>query len=129
MPNEWGTAGYVPGLKIKVTSVELSQHMRDRAVYHESRRDEKRRLLPQIEDAAQQLKSQAPAQTIAQFNKSGVTSNPYRFDGDDAVEQLKADIENHNNKAVAFKFLAEHLFAEDYCLDRSDLVGLEILKN
>ena len=68
---------------------------------------------------------QQPAALVAQFSKS--VSN-YRFDGDDAVQQLKGDIESHNNKAVAFRWLAGHLFDQDYCLDRNDLVELEILK-
>lgn len=128
MPNEWGTAGLVPGLKIRLTAVELRDHLKARAEYHSKRRAEKEGLLPQIQDAAAKLKAQAPAAVVAQFSKGGLSNSTYRFDGDDAVEQLKGDIESHNNKAVAFAFLAEHLFPQDYCLDRDDLVRLEILK-
>lgn len=121
----WGTAGLVPGLKLRVSAEELRKHMMDRAAHHERRRDEKQALLPQLEDAAAKIKSQQPAALVAQFSKS--VSN-YRFDGDDAVQQLKGDIESHNNKAVAFRWLAGHLFDQDYCLNRNDLVELEILK-
>ncbi len=127
MPNEWGTAGLVPGLKIQLKSAELASHLRARSAYHVKRRDEKAAQLPQIEDAVAAIKAQSPAQVVAQFNKSGSNSN-YRFDGDDAVDSLKRDIEDHNNKSVAFAFLAEHLFAQDYCLERNDLIALEILK-
>lgn len=127
MSEKWGTAGYVPGLKVKVSSAELAQHMRDRAEYHRKRAEEKKRLLPQVMAAAEQIKAQQPAAVVAQFSKSGHSN--YRFDGDDAVDSLKGDIETHHNKSVAFDWLAGHLFESDYCLERSDLVSLEILKN
>lgn len=123
----WTTAGLVPGLKLRLTADELRSHMLARAAYHAEREKEKRALLPQLEEAAEKLKAQQPAQVVAQFSKSGPSN--YRFDGDDAVAQLRGDIETHHNKSVAFTFLAGHLFGQDYCLDRSDLVMLEILKN
>ncbi len=126
MPNEWGTAGFVPGLKTRITSAELRSHMQARSAYHAKRRDEKQAQLPQLSDAVEKIKAQQPAQVVAQFNKSG--SGNYKFDGDDAVESLKNDIENHNNKSIAFAFLADHLFDQDYCLERTDLLQLEILK-
>ncbi len=126
MANEWGTAGLVPGMKTRMTSIDLRAHMLARAEYHHKRHDEKAAQLPQIEEAVDKIKASSPATVVAQLGKGG--NSAYRFDGDDAVESLKRDITDHNNKAVAFKFLAEHLFAEDYCLDRDDLVRLEILK-
>lgn len=125
MNEVWGTAGLVPGLKVRMKSKELAAHLRARADYHAKRSEEKTALVPQVEDAAAKIKAQAPAQVVAQFSKSAAN---YRFDGDDAVENLKADITTHNNKAVAFRFLAEHLFDHDYCLSQDDLVNLEILK-
>ena len=122
----WSTVGLVPGMKLRVTSAELAQHLRDRADYHAKREKEKQDILPQVKEAAEKIKSQAPAQVIAQFSKS---ASNYSFDGDDAVENLQKDIETHHNKSVAYRWLAEHLFEQDYCLDRDDLVRLEILKN
>ena len=126
MANEWGTAGLVPGLKLRLTSNELADHLRARAAYHRQRRDDKRAELPKIREAVESLKahSAAPAVVVSNFNKGGA----YGFDGDTAVESLERDIAEHNNKSVAFDFLAEHLFEQDYCLDRDDLVRLEILK-
>lgn len=115
----------VLGLRVRVTPQWLRAHLRARAAHHEKRAQEKREFLPQLEDAAAKLKQQSPATTVGNFNKS---STPYRFDGDDAVEQLKSDIESHQNKAVAFSFLASALFDMDYCLDQADLVKLEVLK-
>lgn len=130
MSSEWGTDGLVPGLKIRMTSAELRTHFLARSQYHAKRRDEKQSFLPQLEDAVAKLKANQNTQAtvVAEFNKLSMISNNYRFDGENAVEQLKQDIENHNNKAVAFKFFSEHLFGEDYCLERRDLVELEILK-
>jgi len=126
MERVWSSDVLVPGLRIKMPSAELAKHLTDRADYHQRRKEEKTALLPALQEAADKIKLQAPA-AVAQFNKAGM-SNSYRFDGDDAIEQLKSDIETHNNKALAFRFLAEHLFEQDYCLDRSDLINLEILK-
>lgn len=122
----WATDGFVQGLKIRMMSNELKEHLIARADYHATRKDEKEAQLPAIEAAVAAIKLQTPA-TVQQFNKGG-TSNSYRFDGDDTLEQLKGDILTHNNKALAFRFIAEHLFEETYCLDGTDLVRLEILK-
>ncbi len=127
MPNEWGTAGLVPGLRTRLSSAELKAHMLVRSAYHRKRHEEKAAQLPKIQSAVDEIKAQSPAQVVAQFSKSG--SSNYRFDGDDAIDQLKRDIDDHNNKAVAFAFLAEHLFPQDYCLERADLIALEILKH
>lgn len=127
---QWATDSLVNGLQIRMTAEELAGHMNARADYHEKRRNEKRDILPQVEEAAEKIKAQQPAALVSQFSKSGVSNrNSYAFDGDDAVENLKNDIETHHNKSIAFRFLATHLFDADYCLSRDDLVRLEILKN
>ncbi len=124
MEKLWATEKLVPGIKVRMTSIELCDHLKGRAAYHRRRRDEKQAELPKLKEAVTAIKAQPPAVAVSNFSKGG----SYRFDGDDAVEQLEADIKQHNDKSVAFDFLAEHLFEQDYCLERGDLAALEILK-
>ena len=139
----WATTGFVPGLKLRLTAVELADHMRKRAAYHAGRKADKERHLPelvdakkQIEEATEKIKAVQPAPNVHAFNKGGPSNrSTYGFDGEGAaegldrqIEQLKSDIDTHHNKSLAFAFLADHLFPQDYCLDRNDLVSLEILK-
>lgn len=116
----------ITGFKLRVTSGELKTHLRERAAYHRRRADEKGAELPGLRDAMERLKKNAAgaATNLAHMNK---TSN-YRMDPDDPVENLETDIKDHQNKAMVFEFYAEHLFDEDYTLDRNDLVSLEIVR-
>jgi hypothetical protein len=125
MPNP--TENLVSGLKFRMTAQELREHLRARSVYHKSRHEEKSQLLPQLEDTVTKLKAQPPAQSVQHFNKSGSTN--YQFNGDDAITELKRDIETHHNKSIAFAWLAEHVLESDYLLDSSDFVRLEIFKS
>lgn len=112
----------VKGLRIKVSSNELKTALLEKAAYHGTRRDEKQVQLPQLKSILEKVRSGA-AVSQAQLAKNST----YGFN-EDAVERLETDIANHNNKAIAFTYLAEHLYDDDYDLDESDLVRLDILK-
>lgn len=122
----WSTTGLVPGLQIRMPSKELADHLRSRATYHAGRKKEKEPLLEsamKIQKAMEES-NEAAAAAITHLNK---TSN-YRFDPKTSVEQLASDIRDHHSKLVAFAWLADHLFPQDYCLSREDLYALEVLK-
>lgn len=57
------------------------------------------------------------------MNKGG-----YHTDNNDPVGDLEADIKDHRNKSLVFAFFSTHLYEEDYNLDESALIRLEILK-
>lgn len=118
----WGTAGLVPGMRIRMKSAELAGMLRDRCSYHISRAEAKQREMPGLKAAADAIRVQS------QSNPNVSNSSNYKFDGDSAVEQLDKDIKDHRNKSRQFSFLAEHLFEDDYCLERSDLVALELIQ-
>lgn len=117
----------IDGLKIRVTSRELTLHMNDRASYHAGRADVKEGELPAIKDALDKMKAGLDPATVSMMNKTGVSSS-YNLNPADTIEQLERDIRDHRNKALAFRYLACHLFDEDYNLSESDLKRLEILK-
>jgi len=116
----------ISGLKLKVTSKELRQHCLDRAGYHARRGNEKEAELPSLKEAVDRIKGAGGGLTpdsLARMSKGG-----YHLDPDSPVESLENDIRDHRNKSLVFCFFAEHLFDEDYTLEESDLVRLEVLK-
>lgn len=117
----------IEGLKIRVTSKELNAHMTARADYHATRADTKEHELPGIKDAMAKLKSGLNPEAVAVMNKTGMSSG-YNLDPEGTVEALERDIRDHRNKALAFRYLGDHLFDEDYNLSEADLKRLEILK-
>lgn len=120
------TGGCVTGLRLRLTSQELKGHLTTRAEYHARRADEKRAVLPALEEVTAKLKQTGSAASVGQFGK--LSASNYHHNAADDIESLKTDIETHHNKGLAFAYLADHLFTDDYCLDRSDLMQLEILK-
>lgn len=129
----------IKGLRYKLTSGELRLHFKGRADYHSKRADAKEAEVPSLRDQIPQLKETLekvtkfqPSPELTHMNKSMAS---YHLDPESAVdslekalEQLERDVRDHRNKATAFSFLADHLFEEDYDLEQSDLVSLEILK-
>lgn len=116
----------IEGLKLRVPSAELREHCVARAAYHCERADVKAKELPALKDAMEAIKAGGgkAAETIARMSKGG-----YNFNADSPVDSLEQDIRDHKNRALVFQFYADHLFEEDYTLEKDDLVRLEILKN
>jgi len=119
----------IKGLRLRLTTEELKAHCLARAEYHTKRADTKEADLPDLRAAMEKIKAAGAAnlnpQQLAHMNK---VSNSYHIDSEAPVEALERDIAQHRNQALAFKFYGEHLFAEDYDLDESDLKRLQILK-
>lgn len=114
----------IEGLKIRVPSAELANHLKARAEYHRGRAATKEAELPALRDAIAKVKSGTQlAENVSQMSKGG-----YRMDDSNPVEGLEVDIREHRNKAVVFDYLALHLFDEDYTLQEADLIRLEIVK-
>jgi len=122
--SEWEQKGFVVGLKVRMATTELAVHLRTRSEHHKQRANEKESQLPKLREAADAIRPKHAA-NVSNFGKG---ASAYAFDGDSAVEQVERDIADHRNKSVAFAFLSEHLFGQDYCLDQNDLISLEILK-
>lgn len=115
----------IEGLKIRVTSEELKKHLEDRAAYHEGRAKAKEAEIPDLEAAVQKIKEVGGAPpTMATM----VGKGHYQMDDVDPAKALRDDVTNHYNKAMVFRYLATHLFTEDYNLQEADLTRLEILK-
>ncbi len=115
----------IDGLKIRVPSPELKKHMTERAGYHTGRADTKEKELPGIRDAMEKIGTALNPQAVSHMNKMSAS---YSLDPESTIENLENDIRDHRNKALAFHFLASHLFDEDYNLNEADLRRLEILK-
>ncbi len=116
----------IKGLRFLLTSSELKDHLTARASYHTSRADTKEAELPQLRETLEKVTKLQPAQLVSNFSKGGRSS--YGLDPEDTLTQLENDIRDHRNRALAFAFLSEHLFNDEYDLERSDLVQLEILR-
>lgn len=116
----------IKGLRICLKSSELAEHMRERANYHEERAKVKEEELPAIQESFEKFKALRPATKVSHMNKSGLSN--YDFNPEENIENLENDIRNHRNKALAYRYMADHLFTEDYDLDENDLRRLEILK-
>ena len=115
----------IEGLRIRVTSEELATHLRARADYHSERAEQKQQELPALRASVDAIMSSPNAENVARMSgKSGYNFNPH-----DAVENLERDIRDHRNKALAFRYFADHLFTQDYDLGEEDLQRIEILKS
>ena len=125
MPN----ANVVKGLRYQFTTDQIRTHMIDRAKHHESRASTKETALPELRAAVDIVKkagTQAATNMAAMSKFSGTN---YHFDPGSQVEELENDIKDHRNKALVFRELSNHLFADaTYDLDENDLRRLEILK-
>jgi len=110
----------IKGLRLKITSKELKDHCLERAKYHVSRADksrqEKKKALQDLREALEKVKGQKHLEMATAVLLHG------------QIESLERDIREHNNKVLVFRYYAEHLFDEDYDLEESDLVKLEIFK-
>jgi hypothetical protein len=114
----------ISGLKVRVTCEELKTHCVERAKYHDERAVQKEAELPQLKEIIESIKAGKVAENVARMSgKSG-----YNFNAEDPVRDLETDIRDHRNKALVFRWFSEHFFPEDYTLEESDLVRLEILK-
>jgi hypothetical protein len=114
----------IEGFKIRVASKELRDTLLDRAEYHRNRAETKQVELPKLREAMEMIKA-APAESVAHFNKASAS---YAFDPADAIENLERDIKDHHNKAIVFRFFADHLFDDDYTLGEQDMIRLELVK-
>ncbi len=119
----------VKGLRYQFSTDQLRTHMVERAKHHEGRASTKETALPELRAAVDIVKKagNTAAASIAAMSK--FSSSNYHFDPGDQVEQLENDIKDHRNKALVFRELSIHLFADaNYDLDEADLRRLEILK-
>lgn len=119
----------VKGLRYQFTTSQLSTHMVERAKHHEGRATAKEAALPELKAAVEIVKAAGThaAASIAAMSK--FSNSNYHFDPTDQVDQLENDIKDHRNKALVFRELSNHLFADSiYDLDEADLRRLEILK-
>lgn len=116
----------IKGFRVKVTSAELQTHLVARAAYHRGEAAKSEKELPELKATAVRLNATVPATTVS--GKGYNYSNAPGTDVESAIEQLEADIKSRLGKALAFDYLSTHLFDEDYDLDESDLIRLEILK-
>ena len=131
------------GLRYKVGHDELRAHCQARASYHSGRADEKTRALPELKAALELIRHKAPQQQVADVVPkeslswlNEATGGPLlgpnyyaRLDADGVLRDLEADIKNHESKAAAFRFAADHLFDQDYALSCGELVELEMLRS
>ncbi len=128
-PIQWSGSppGVVPGMRFRFPADELAEHLKARAEYHRKRAVEKdTQHLPNARRLAEAMKADRPkVPSISNMSKSG----GYNNDPDTQVEQLEADIRDHLAKALSFEWLAAHLFAADYCLDKNDLATLEVIRH
>ncbi len=114
----------IKGLRIRISSGELKEHMLARSAYHKSRADEKETVvLPDVIKAREALETIGAAKSVANMSKGG-----YNFDPKDQIDDLKQDIENHRNRSFMYEWLANHLFDDEYDLEETDLRRIEILK-
>lgn len=113
----------IKGLQFRITSKELNEHLVARAGYHRERADSKEAELPQLKETLSKIKNTKPALHI-----SGKSAANYQMDPDSPIEELETDIRNHRNSALSFDFMAQHLFEEDYDLNESDFIRLELLR-
>lgn len=129
----------IEGLKLNIPSKELAELIKARAAYHRGRADLKekeqlpmlRATLPDLEKAMAVVQGHGQhPQRLSNMSKGSsynMDENPVdRLQKD--IESLELDIRNHRNKALAFEFIAGHLFDDVYSLTETDLNRLEILK-
>lgn len=114
----------IEGFKLKVSSEELKKHCMDRSEYHSRRASEKQATLPDLQRSLDTLKSGKRADPT---NAGWRGTSQYRLDPDDPIKELQQDIAEHHNKSLIFQFYSQHLFDDDYCLERQDLDRLEIV--
>lgn len=112
----------IKGLRLRISSLELQEGMRERAKYHDQRAQTKSGDLPELRKIMESMKH-SPATAVSNMSKGN-----YQMDNSNPVEALEADIRGHHQKAIAFRYMADHLFDEDYDLDENDLIRLEILR-
>ncbi len=95
----------IEGLKIKISGIELSKHLNDRAAHHRTKRD--------------WYKDQVISLRAGGLAESAVTNDP--------INSLERSRDQHEQKATFFAFMADHLeLTEDYQLTERDLEQIEI---
>lgn len=112
-------------IRIQVPSVELRDHLIERADYHERRAAEKAPLVPQLREADDALNRRAPGAEDAQADGALVaqflSNNSYAQHGrvslGDQAEMLEREVEDHKRRARALRFTAMHLKEEAYEFD------------
>ena len=125
----------IKGFRLKITKGELRTHCIERGNFHAQRAELKEtKQMPELvalKEATEKVRATTsePVDELAQMSKLSNTRG-YNFQSSDPqqlIDSLEADIRNHRNKALVFKFFAEHLWDEDYDLDEGDLQRLEII--
>ena len=115
----------ISGLRLKLTSAEISAHCKARAQYHVERAEEKQASLSELREMhAKLLKNYEPSD-VAKMSKFGNVSTADQVEV--MIGNMDDAIRNHRNKALALSFIGDHLYSEDYDLTEADLVRLEIL--
>lgn len=97
----------IEGLKIDVSSAELTDHLADRASYHQEKRAFYTKQAKALVDG-------------------GIRENPGV--SNDPTAQLQNSAKTHAEREAFFRFLAEHVVADEtYRLSEQDLTRLEIV--
>lgn len=116
----------IEGLKIRVPSKELADHLNKRADHH---LEKAAKLSAEIEGliaVSERIKTKSASdEDIAKVSK--VANYNANVSLDDLINQFETDIRGRRNKALAFAYLASHLFDEDYTLQENDLIRVELL--
>jgi hypothetical protein len=129
------------GLKLKVSSTELREHLAARSRHHSQRAVDKQLEFPKLREALERIKS-ALADTpiiseggqswLNELNGGAMVSNKaafsYQLDEKQVIASLERDIKNHDNQFRMFDFFSKHLYGEDYTFTESELRNLEFIK-
>jgi len=117
---------HIEGLKIRMASEELKNHLMERSAYHRDKAVQKEKELPALKDALEKLKTSgiAPESLARMSGKSGT----YQLSPEETIKDLENDIRDHYNKSLVFEFFANHLFDQPYVLQENDLIRMEVLK-
>ncbi len=122
----------IDGLKFRMTRDELAIHLRERAKYHELRatakRDELLTLRANLEKVTvdvQTLGGKRPSTNVSGgFNPDYLIQEHRRL-----VEEHERTMVEHLARVDKFRFIANHLFNDDYSLTESDIPRLELVSS
>jgi hypothetical protein len=110
----------IEGMKLTISSGELKKLLQERVVFH----NEKAAMLrAEAESLAPKLRGMEVA--ARHQGKYGVSNSAQG----DPAEQMAASADHHADRAVYFKFLAEHVIEnETYLFTEMNLREIEVLR-
>lgn len=110
----------IEGMKLTISSGELKKLLQERVIFHV---DKAKMLREEAEQLAPKLKGME--QTARNMGKYGTSNAP----NGDPAEQMMASSDHHADRAVYFKFLAEHVIEnETYLFTETNLREIEVLR-